>query len=102
MPFLFSRNVPIISDSRFEKDAGNKANWYFFLFFSSRNICKNVSIVWQGANKKLEKKYVKGQIKEVHKHDKLRIRKKRQQKKLMTLRKLNEKTKTGKDSKAAD
>ena len=74
----------------------------FFLFFSSRNICKNVSIVWQGANKKLEKKYVKGQIKEVHKHDKLRIRKKRQQKKLMTLRKLNEKTKTGKDSKAAD
>ena len=44
----------LFHDSRFEKDAGNKENW---LFFSNRNICKNVSIFWEGANQKLQKKW---------------------------------------------
>ena len=35
-------------DSIYQKNAGKQIR--IFLFFSSRNICKNVSIFWEGAN----------------------------------------------------
>ena len=79
-------------DSRYENDAGNKANMYFFFFWGgvlSVKVCVKMSpLPGKEWTKNYRKKMLKEKLREVHKNDKFRKWKERQQKKLMALREL--------------
>ena len=81
----------LFQDSRYEKDAGNKTNWYFFYLLVVKLFVRMYPLSGKERTRNYRKNASKDKLKKVHENDKWRKRKERQQKNLMTLRELNEK-----------